>query len=327
MLHAETGSGKTLAMLLPAFRRAAASPEAKLLLLSPTRELAAQLADEAASLLRDGALGTESALGAPSVSLVAPGHAPKLEQILEARVVVATPPELCLLLAEPGTAKGAAREEEGDEKESAPSAARMLSDCLAEQVSVLILDEVDSLVPGLKDFRGKRHFKWMDKGMHPAEGVVKMLMRRSRREDLQVIGASATLDRSTRKKMDKLVRSSPTLREADRGRLGVASTMAATGGGEREAGRERERMTLVPEGIEHSTRTLEITSTTDGTACAVEALGKLHAARAADGDGASLVFVSSRSTYLGGAHAVATTLRAKGLDAVALSDALCSGAP
>ena len=52
-----------------------------------------------------------------------------------------------------------------------------------------------SQVPGNREFRGKRHGKWMDKGMFPAEGVVKMLARRTARPDFQIVGASATLDR------------------------------------------------------------------------------------------------------------------------------------
>ena len=69
-----------------------------------------------------------------------------------------------------------------------------------------MLDEVDALVPGKKEFRGKRHWKWMDRGMHPAEAVVRYLAKRSSRDDLQVLAASATLDQSTRRKLDTLLR-------------------------------------------------------------------------------------------------------------------------
>ncbi|KAL1504084.1 hypothetical protein AB1Y20_010494 [Prymnesium parvum] len=305
LLHAETGSGKTLAMLLPLLRRTAACGGAKLLVLSPTRELAAQLADEAAYLLRGGALGP------PSVALLAAGVPADVEKLCGARLVVATPPELCALLAD-GTPTEAA------------SGSRRLADGLAAGVRALVLDEVDALVPGLKEFRGKRHFKWMDKGMHPAEGVVKMLMRRSTHSDIQVVAASATLDRSTRRKVEKLLRASPVLRAAGRDSFSVASTLT-TAGGARTEDMPTERVTLVPEGIAHFLCPLSIDTTTDGTAAAVAALDKIHRAREGEDDGASLVFVSSRSTYLGGAHAIASALRGKGLEAAALSDALWPG--
>jgi len=51
----------------------------------------------------------------------------------------------------------------------------------------------------LQDFRGKRHFRWMDAGSHPAEGIAKLLLRRTQRKGFQLIAASATLDRSTRR--------------------------------------------------------------------------------------------------------------------------------
>merc|ERR1719221_71768 len=44
--------------------------------------------------------------------------------------------------------------------------------------------------------------------MYPAEAVVKLLSRRSTRDDFQVLAASATLDRATRKKVSKLLRPS-----------------------------------------------------------------------------------------------------------------------
>jgi len=180
LIHAETGSGKTLAYLLPAFARAIeAGAESRVLILSPTRELAVQLADEASQLIRAGALGDAAA----AVALVAPGHEPKIDALLAARVIVATPPEFSLLLAEPDTrpplaprrgagaraggggARGAEKwvggippgfldEEEEEEKEERapgpPSNARRLADCLAAHVTTLVLDECDALVPGLK---------------------------------------------------------------------------------------------------------------------------------------------------------------------------------
>lgn len=45
----------------------------------------------------------------------------------------------------------------------------------------------------------------------------------------QVVAASATLDRSTRKKVEKLLRSSPSLRSAGRQTIEVASTVTPAG--------------------------------------------------------------------------------------------------
>ena len=109
MLHAETGSGKSLAFLLPAMLRLGLLDDgsdgggdsadiglnevaSKLLVLAPTRELAVQLANEAA-----GFLGA-----ANMVQIVAVGATPAPATLLAARVVCATATELLQLLADEG---------------------------------------------------------------------------------------------------------------------------------------------------------------------------------------------------------------------------------
>ena len=161
VLHAETGSGKSLAFMLPALCRMQQDPASQLLVLSPTRELCSQLGDELGALLRDGALGEESTA---SVRMVTPGTRTRADDLLAARVIVATPAELCQLLA-PKDGQSAAGAEEGEDGAQGHG----LAETLARQVGTLVLDEVDALVPGKKEFRGKRHWKWMDRGMHPAE--------------------------------------------------------------------------------------------------------------------------------------------------------------
>ncbi len=374
MLHAETGSGKTLAMLLPALCRT--PPDAGVLILSPTRELVVQLGHEAGALL-------EATGDGGAVRLVAQGHPATAEELTSARVVVATPTEYCQLLA------------------GEPRAAGRLAEALGAAVGCLVLDEVDALIPGQKGFRGKRHSKWMDEGMHPAEAVVRMLARRTCRPDFQVLAASATLDRSTRRKLVRQLRACDTLaRRASGGggaggllpvvstvtgdrrapksaeaeveaeameaaeaegapasaaaapaaAAGVAPAGAAHGAGEEAEGRaERiaaliaateaaeaaaaaatreangglavERWTAVPAGIEHYTLGVrrDAFDGADGTRAAAAAAAAVHARRA--GAGATLLFVSSRSTYLGGAHQVVRTLRALGVEAAPLSDA------
>ena len=411
MLHAETGSGKTLAMLLPALCRTA--PDAGVLILSPTRELAVQLGHEAGALL-------EATGDGGAVCLVAQGHPATAAELTSARVVVATPTEYCQLLA--GEAAG------------------QLAEALGARVGCLVLDEVDALIPGQKVFRGKRHSKWMDEDMHPAEAIVRMLARRTSRPDFQLLAASATLDKSTRRKVMRQLRACNSLvrRAGAAGLLPVVSTVtkartppkdvlacvededededddedeeedeeeeftpaagwvqeeegegavdeieddfdfgelvssaaaagdqerqsraariaaliAATEAAERRTGattattaaekftvagtrnverrceftadgtRNVERWTAVPPGIEHYTLPIrrDAFDGSDGTAAAAKAAAAVYARRAHAGS--TLIFVSSRSIYLGGAHQVVRTLRALGLAADHLSDAL-----
>jgi hypothetical protein len=387
MLHAETGSGKTLAMLLPALCRTA--PDAGVLILSPTRELAVQLGHEAGALL-------EATGDGGAVCLVAQGHPATAAELTSARVVVATPTEYCQLLA--GEAAG------------------QLAEALGARVGCLVLDEVDALIPGQKAFRGKRHSKWMDVDMHPAEAIVRMLARRTSRPDFQLLAASATLDKSTRRKVVRQLRACNNLvrRAGAAGLLPVVSTVtkartppkdllanvedededededdeddeeededeeftpaagwvveeegegavdeieddfdfgelasssaaagdperqsraariaaliAATEATERRIGaatagekftvagtRNVERWTAVPPGIEHYTLSIrrDAFDGSDGTAAAAKTAAAVYARRAHAGS--TLIFVSSRSTYLGGAHQVVRTLRALGL--------------
>ena len=397
MLHAETGSGKTLAMLLPALCRTA--PDAGVLILSPTRELAVQLGHEAGALL-------EATGDGGAVCLVAQGHPATAAELTSARVVVATPTEYCQLLA--GEAAG------------------QLAEALGARVGCLVLDEVDALIPGQKVFRGKRHSKWMDEDMHPAEAIVRMLARRTSRPDFQLLAASATLDKSTRRKVMRQLRACNSLvrRAGAAGLLPVVSTVtkartppkdvlacvededededddedeeeddeeeftpaagwvqeeegegavdeieddfdfgelvsssaaagdqerqsraariaaliAATEAAERRTGattattaaekftvagtRNVERWTAVPPGIEHYTLPIrrDAFDGSDGTAAAAKVAAAVYARRAHAGS--TLIFVSSRSIYLGGAHQVVRTLRALGLAADHLSDAL-----
>ena len=308
VLHAETGSGKSLAFMLPALCRMREDPASQLLVLSPTRELCSQLGDELCALIRDGALGDDTKA---SVRMVIPGTKSRADDLLAARVIVATPAELCLLLA-----PKEGQTEAGPEDGADGAQGHGLAETLARQCTTLVLDEVDALVPGKKEFRGKRHWKWMDRGMHPAEAVVRYLAKRSSRDDFQVLAASATLDQSTRRKLDTLLKPSTKI-----GKLAVISAATVV---EREDGAKTpDRWTVVPACIDHRTRALGEA----GAAAAAAAVRELH--EAAGGGGGendagkgALVFVSSRSTHLGGAHAVAKELNKLGLEASSLSDAL-----
>ena len=379
ILHAETGSGKSLAFMLPALcRMRELEQPGKLLVLSPTKELCVQLADELTALLADGALDDDA-----DVALLTQGHPTKIDALMASRVIVASPVELCQLLApaegdalkldykelarsiveeeeenegeapealEDEAAAAEAAVEDDDDEEQPPHLA--LAECLARDVATLVLDEVDALVPGRKEFRGKRHWKWLDQGMHPAEGLVKFFARRSARgADFQLLAASATLDQSTRAKLSRQLKPSASLRGA---KLAVCSPLgaaaaaagdadtagAATEGGEvgGEKGRAvPDRLTVVPSCIEHRTVALAehgaaataaaLRRCVEGEEAAAEGSeeegdGNGNGGGGGGGGGGGLVFVSSRSTHLGGAHAVAKELRKLGLEAQPLSDAL-----
>jgi len=296
LLHAETGSGKTLAYLLPSLLKIAAdSNNGTVLILSPTRELCIQLQDEARALIRDGI-----DLGPHTVKLVAQGtstNAVNLGDPQLCSVLIAQPTELCQLLGNGGN------QETGE-----------LADVLGGSVSTLILDEVDALIPGQKDFKGKRHNKWMDKGMHPAEAIVKMMCSRSSRPDFQVLGASATLDKAVRRKLSKSLRRCKLI---PKGELTLVSTVGAG-----QVSGNNARLTSVPSTIEH--KTFELDSSTfdgdDGTDSAAEAVRQVHSTR--KGTGNTLVFVSSSSKYLGGAQNMFRRLKEMELHPTLLSDEL-----
>ncbi|MGP7734680.1 ATP-dependent RNA helicase SrmB [Oceanimonas smirnovii] len=93
MASAPTGTGKTASFLLPAcqhlldFPRRQAGP-ARVLVLTPTRELAKQIADDAKSLLKDTGLRVETITG----GVHADKHLPALTKTTD--IVVATPGRL-----------------------------------------------------------------------------------------------------------------------------------------------------------------------------------------------------------------------------------------
>ena len=86
LLHAETGSGKSLAFLLPSLT--SLEPGERVLVVSPTRELAVQLANEAMGLLER----------AGAVQIIAIGATPTIETLLDATLVACTAPEVVALL-------------------------------------------------------------------------------------------------------------------------------------------------------------------------------------------------------------------------------------
>jgi superfamily II DNA/RNA helicase len=187
-IHSETGSGKTLAMLLPVMtqryrRKQRGEDPGSLLVMAPTRELAAQLTHEIKLLM--AACHDES-----PIALVINADRVRPAIIAQASTVVCTPMEFAAVL-EKG--QGA-------------------YDWLYNGVSTLILDEIDLMIPNRR-FTGKqRWMRFMGLGMFPAEGIIQALTKRSTREDLQVISASATLDNATQTKLRRVLKHHEQLR-------------------------------------------------------------------------------------------------------------------
>ena len=139
LLHAETGSGKSLAFLLPALVRLQASFEAghKVLVVAPTRELAVQLANEAAGLCtREDA-----------VQIVAIGCAPQPAALLEASVICCTAAEFMALGVRGGSTMT------GSNKDSPFQG---VIEAVLANVRVLVLDELDSLLPVHNVYAGNK---------------------------------------------------------------------------------------------------------------------------------------------------------------------------
>ena len=130
LLIAATGSGKTLAYQLPALSRACDTPGRRktVLIVSPTRELAAQLARDASLLLPDDVNDSDGGeVVRPNVLLAVRGIPPPTpNEIAQATVLVGTPNELYAVLTR---ISGAQNFLAGD------------------TLSGLILDEVDVLLP------------------------------------------------------------------------------------------------------------------------------------------------------------------------------------
>lgn len=98
LLIAATGSGKTLAYLLPALSRVSESPERKtVLVVAPTRELAAQLARDASLFLPDE-IDEDGSEVNPVLLAVRGIPPPTPNQIARASVLVGTPDELYAVL-------------------------------------------------------------------------------------------------------------------------------------------------------------------------------------------------------------------------------------
>ena len=200
VLHAETGSGKSLAFLMPTLARLGIAglsslppPDdipGRVLLVAPTRELAVQLANEAALIV--------PAPGA--VQIVAVGAKPEAAALLGACVVACTAPEMLELL-----------NSEGD---NAGVVAAVLS-----SVRAVVLDELDMLLPvsstyGMQAAKRKKTANRKTPAP-PAEELLRILVETCSAADLQLLAASATVSRPTRLKLARVLRRDPLARWFD----------------------------------------------------------------------------------------------------------------
>jgi len=231
-IHAPTGCGKTLAMVLPTLASTLWSGRGgKLLILVPTREIAQQHEQLVRCLLAEGdevVSVTTSTIGA-DVDEVA-------ERLPAARVVVATPNELARLMEHRPTLYG---------------------DEFAGKCEALVLDELDLLMPARK-FDGSRFSRWQERGMHPAEALVKVVAKRA--STLQVIAGSATLDSGSKKKLEKHLADSPVLKKAlplRTVRLDAGDEETLLRKEKSDVGKPNLRSTIVPKRIAHFCQTLK----------------------------------------------------------------------
>eukprot|EP00403_Amphidinium_massartii_P028827 CAMPEP_0178402948 /NCGR_PEP_ID=MMETSP0689_2-20121128/17115_1 /TAXON_ID=160604 /ORGANISM="Amphidinium massartii, Strain CS-259" /LENGTH=666 /DNA_ID=CAMNT_0020023885 /DNA_START=19 /DNA_END=2019 /DNA_ORIENTATION=- len=181
VLQAPTGSGKTLAFLLPVLKHlreaqeedmALPGPERRspmLLIIAPTRELAVQLRTE-----------VEIHGKSLSVALVVLGVQTSWDTLEVADVVVATPRELCWYL------------DTKDEK---------YVGWWLNRVIAVVADELDALIPMGPHKMRRRRFKYQDSDKWPCEAMLKRLLMFNDYPDLQILAASATPWKATRKKL------------------------------------------------------------------------------------------------------------------------------
>jgi len=200
-LQSQTGSGKTLAMMLPLLTAMAEESEwgvngDKIIVVTSCRELAVQLYSDIDSM---GFFPQ----GKGFATLVIIGNLPSIKDILKANVIIGTANEL-----------GGYLHKERD-----------IIKQLNTQLRAIVMDEVDSYTTAPRIWASKWDIKRRRKIYNEKKmtldplygdgntGVIEWFMRRqlaySRRQDLQVLAASATLTRNMARKVFRLLRWDP----------------------------------------------------------------------------------------------------------------------
>lgn len=231
ILHAETGSGKTLAYLLPITEHLWKSPSdtSFAVILTPTRELAAQVAGIAVVLAPPGSVR----MVANPTNLAVRGVKERggLERGVEHE---SSTPRIFI-----GSAKAIQYSLFGDGKMPAPPTPKPLAMAFLKSVRTLVLDEVDRLLAVPRnDNNSKQHEK-------PAAIVAASVARQSLGR-AQIVAASATVGRPLRRELARVLGLPPeecprVIRGTEADPASSTSTKAST----------TERAVTIPETVEN----------------------------------------------------------------------------
>eukprot|EP00977_Amphora_coffeiformis_P020626 scaffold8374_cov175-Amphora_coffeaeformis.AAC.65 len=194
LLHAETGSGKTLAYLLHMTEALwkGSIEDGRFLVLTPTRELAAQVAGVASVLAPPGSVRM---VNHPS-NLMTDGQKDRGEGKFGGRVdAVSQTPRLFI-----GSAKSIMTSLYGDSKTPASPTPKPLAMEFLQSVQCVVLDEVDRLL-NVKKSRAEKAYK---KHERPAAVLVAALMRLSLGKT-QIVAASATVGRPLKRELTRVM--------------------------------------------------------------------------------------------------------------------------
>lgn len=236
VLHAETGSGKTLAYLLHITELLWKSKidDGRFLVLTPTRELAAQVAGIASVLSPPGSVRM---VANPS-NLMTDGQKDRGEGDFGGRVdAVSASPRLFI-----GSAKSVLTSLYGDGKMPASPTPKPLAMEFLQSVRCVVLDEVDRLL-NVKKSRADKQYKKVHE--RPAATLVAALMRLSLGKT-QVVAASATVGRPLKRELSRVMGLPP--QECPR------VVVAASGENEQEESVEaipNSRTVKIPSGVQH----------------------------------------------------------------------------
>lgn len=234
VLHAETGSGKTLAYLLhmtEALWRGHGG-NGRFLVLTPTRELAAQVAGVATVLSPPGSVRM---VANPS-NLMTDGQKDRGEGEFGGRVdaLSKNPPRLFI-----GSAKAIMHSLYGDGKAPASPTPKPLAMEFLQSVQCVVLDEVDRLL-NVQKSRAEKQYKKIHE--RPAAVLVAALMRLGLGRT-QIVAASATVGRPLKRELTRVMGLPP----QECPRVVVASTTANDSVSKEQA----TRAVTIPSSVEH----------------------------------------------------------------------------
>lgn len=200
ILHAQTGSGKTLAYLLPITEALWNSDddESLAVILTPTRELAAQVAGVASVLAPPGSVRLVS----QPTNLMRPRPKERGEEAygMDDGSSGSNKPRIFI-----GSAKQIMHSLYGDGKMPAPPTTKPEALFFLKNVQWLVLDEVDRLLNVKRDRKSDAGKKIHEK---PAAIVTAAVMRQSLGR-AQVVAASATVGRSLRRELSRVMGLTP----------------------------------------------------------------------------------------------------------------------